>query len=118
MYIFLFLFILSSFLQFFLNLCIFSSLLSACYFHPCFIGLGYSDVENRLLCSSDTVLRIASISKSITMTAVAKLWEEGKIDLDKPIQDYVPYFPSKDFEGKPVIITLYALHFVYFVCIF
>lgn len=52
------------------------------------------------------------------MTAVAKLWEEGKIDLDKPIQDYVPYFPSKDFEGKPVIITLYALQFVYFVCIF
>lgn len=51
------------------------------------------------------------------MTAVAKLWEEGKIDLDKPIQDYVPYFPFKDFEGKPVIITLYALHFVY-LCVF
>ncbi|XP_054721385.1 serine beta-lactamase-like protein LACTB, mitochondrial [Uloborus diversus] len=68
-------------------------------------GLGYADIENRVLCSPDTVMRIASISKSITMAAVAKLWEDGKLDLDKPIQEYVPYFPKKTFEGKPVEIT-------------
>lgn len=48
-------------------------------------------------------MRIASISKSITMAAVAKLWEQGKLDLDKPVQHYVPEFPSKTFDGKPVI---------------
>ena len=47
-------------------------------------------------------MRIASISKSITMTTLAKLWEEGKIDLDAPVQKYVPYFPVKKFEGEEV----------------
>ena len=36
------------------------------------------------------------------MTALAKLWEEGKIDLDQPVQFYVPTFPKKTFEGKTV----------------
>lgn len=68
-------------------------------------GLGYADVENRVPCSGDTVMRIASISKSITMAAVAKLWEQGKLDMDKPVQEYVPYFPAKTFDGKPVTLT-------------
>lgn len=68
-------------------------------------GFGYADIENRVLCTEDTVMRIASVSKSITMAAVAKLWEEGKLDLDKPVQEYVPYFPKKTFEGKKVDIT-------------
>ncbi|KAF8784921.1 Serine beta-lactamase-like protein LACTB [Argiope bruennichi] len=68
-------------------------------------GFGYADVENRVLCTSDTVMRIASISKSITMAAVAKLWEQGKLDVDKPVQEYVPSFPPKFYGGKPVTIT-------------
>ena len=32
-------------------------------------GFGFADVENRVLCSSKTVMRIASISKPITATA-------------------------------------------------
>ncbi|GFU57407.1 serine beta-lactamase-like protein LACTB, mitochondrial [Nephila pilipes] len=68
-------------------------------------GFGFADIENRVLCTSDTVMRIASISKSITMAAVAKLWEHGKLDLDKPVQEYVPSFPQKSYNGKPVTIT-------------
>ena len=33
-------------------------------------GFGFADVENRVLCTSKTVMRIASISKPITATAV------------------------------------------------
>ncbi|KAH6929548.1 hypothetical protein HPB50_002630 [Hyalomma asiaticum] len=69
-------------------------------------GVGYADIENRVPCGSETVMRIGSISKPIAMMTVAKLWEEGKIDLDKPIQDYVPSFPKKTFDNKPVVITL------------
>lgn len=69
-------------------------------------GTGYSDLENRVPCSPDTVMRIASISKSITMTAVAKIWEEGKLDLDKPVQDYVRNFPEKIHDGEKVTITM------------
>ena len=65
-------------------------------------GLGYADVENRLPCTSNSVHRIASISKSFTMAAVAKLWEEGKLDIDKPVQFYLPEFPEKEVDGEQV----------------
>ncbi|XP_072409203.1 serine beta-lactamase-like protein LACTB, mitochondrial isoform X1 [Chiloscyllium punctatum] len=68
-------------------------------------GLGYADVENRVLCNPETVMRIASISKSLTMTAVAKLWEAGKLDFDAPVQKYVPEFPEKEYEREKVTIT-------------
>ncbi|XP_069078105.1 serine beta-lactamase-like protein LACTB, mitochondrial isoform X2 [Pleurodeles waltl] len=68
-------------------------------------GMGFADVENRVPCKPGTVMRIASISKSLTMTAIAKLWEEGKLDLDAPVQKYVPEFPEKEFEGEKVTIT-------------
>lgn len=53
-------------------------------------GLGYADVENRVPCKPETVMRIASISKSLTMVAIAKLWEAGKLNFDIPVQHYVP----------------------------
>ncbi|XP_056428820.1 serine beta-lactamase-like protein LACTB, mitochondrial isoform X2 [Hyla sarda] len=73
-----------------------------CFFS---VGLGFADVENRIPCSPDSVMRVASISKSFTMAAVAKLWEEGRLDLDAPVQEYVPEFPEKEFEGEKVKIT-------------
>jgi serine beta-lactamase-like protein LACTB len=45
------------------------------------LGFGFSDIENRVMANPNTVMRIASISKSMTMAVVAKLWEDGKIDL-------------------------------------
>ena len=47
-------------------------------------------------------MRIASISKSLTTAAVAHLCEEGKLDLDLPVQQYVPEFPAKQFDGEDV----------------
>lgn len=47
-------------------------------------------------------MRIASISKPLTAAAAALLCEEGKLDLDVPVQKYVPEFPQKQFEGKDV----------------
>lgn len=75
-------------------------------------------MENRVPCKPETVMRIASISKSLTMVALAKLWEAGKLDLDLPVQHYVPEFPEKEYEGEKVV-TLTAcfptrmLHCVY-----
>uniref|UniRef100_A0A023GFY9 Putative beta-lactamase n=1 Tax=Amblyomma triste TaxID=251400 RepID=A0A023GFY9_AMBTT len=69
-------------------------------------GIGYADIENRVPCGTNTVMRIGSISKPIAMMTVARLWEEGKVNLDKPIQEYVPSFPKKTVNGKPVEITL------------
>uniref|UniRef100_A0A158R4A8 Beta-lactamase domain-containing protein n=1 Tax=Syphacia muris TaxID=451379 RepID=A0A158R4A8_9BILA len=68
-------------------------------------GFGYSDVEQLVKCTENTVMRIASISKSITATVVARLVESGKLDLDKPIQKYLSNYPVKRYKGIPVDIT-------------
>jgi len=43
----------------------------SCLWFP-IAGFGYADIENHIPCKSNTVMRIASISKSITMAVVAK----------------------------------------------
>lgn len=58
-------------------------------------GYGYADVENRVLATPRTVYRLASISKPITAVAVMQLAEQGRVDLDAPVQRYVPGFPEK-----------------------
>lgn len=68
-------------------------------------GIGYADLENRVPCSPETVMRIASISKPLTSAAAARLCEEGKLELDVPVQKYVPEFPQKQFDGQDVTIT-------------
>jgi len=72
-------------------------------------GFGYSDLENHLITGTGCVMRIASISKSITMAVLARLWQEGKIDLDKNVSEYVPSFPKKYHDGKEVNITVRQL---------
>lgn len=59
-------------------------------------GFGTADLENFIPASSRTLYRLASISKPITATAAMLLWEQGKLDLDAPVQHYCPAFPKKD----------------------
>ncbi len=59
-------------------------------------GFGWADLENRVPVWPSTRFRIASISKSLTAGAVGKLVEEGRLDLDAPVQRYVPSFPEKE----------------------
>ncbi len=61
-------------------------------------GFGMSDLENRVPVRPDTRFRIASISKSLTAAAVGLLVQEGRLDLDAPVQNYVPSFPLKSGE--------------------
>ena len=68
-------------------------------------GIGYSDVENEVQCTPETVMRIASISKPLTAVALLQLWEKGLVDLDSPIQNYVPKFPKKKYDDKEVKTT-------------
>jgi serine beta-lactamase-like protein LACTB len=57
---------------------------------------GYADVERRLPVTRTTRFRLGSVSKVLTIAALAKLHESGQIDLDAPIQRYVPAFPEKN----------------------
>jgi len=59
-------------------------------------GFGSADLENFVPATSQTLYRLASISKSLTATGAMLLWQQGKLDLDAPIQKYCPAFPQKD----------------------
>ena len=58
-------------------------------------GFGYADLEHRVPMSRSVKFRVGSISKSMTAAAVASLVEDGRLDLDAPVQTYVPSFPEK-----------------------
>jgi CubicO group peptidase (beta-lactamase class C family) len=58
-------------------------------------AFGFSNVEAQLPATPATQFRIGSVSKPLTATAIAQLVEIGKLDLDAPVQRYVPAFPEK-----------------------
>ena len=74
-------------------------------------GFGFSDVENEVRAKAETSMRIASISKSLTAVVAGRLVDEGKLDWDKSIYEYLRegQFPRKKVEGKEVDITVRML---------
>jgi CubicO group peptidase (beta-lactamase class C family) len=52
-------------------------------------GFGWADREKRTPADANTMYSLASISKPLTATALMTLVSAGKIDLDKPINDYL-----------------------------
>ena len=58
-------------------------------------GFGYADVNNRVLAKPETIYPAGSIAKLFTITAALKLAEQNHLDLDKPLQDYLPEFSIK-----------------------
>ncbi|GAB3170865.1 serine hydrolase domain-containing protein [Telluribacter humicola] len=55
-------------------------------------SFGYNDLERKVRLPKDAIVRIASMSKAITSTAVMMLHEEGKFLLDDPVSKYIPAF--------------------------
>jgi serine beta-lactamase-like protein LACTB, mitochondrial len=58
-------------------------------------GYGMADLENFVPARPHTVYRLASVAKPITAVAVMQLAERGALDLDAPVQRYVPEYPPK-----------------------
>lgn len=54
-----------------------------------FYAHGLADIASETRITSDTVFRIASITKTFTAVAVAQLWERGLVDLDAPATEYL-----------------------------
>lgn len=62
-------------------------------------GFGYSNIEiNRKVDPAKTQFRIASISKSLTAAALAKLMDVDKLNLDESLYTYLPDYPKKKFD--------------------
>jgi CubicO group peptidase (beta-lactamase class C family) len=60
-------------------------------------GYGFADLENRVPARADSSYRLASVTKPMTATAIMRLVEQGKVELDAEVQTYVPYFPRKPY---------------------
>lgn len=52
--------------------------------------LGHRDVDAKLPMQRDTIFRIASMSKPVTIAAAMALREEGKLALDEPVTKWLP----------------------------
>jgi len=73
-------------------------------------GYGYSDYENKKPVSAEeTLFRPGSVSKLFTWTAVMQLAEQGKLDLDRDVNDYIDFKIQEAF-GKPITLKNILTH--------
>lgn len=72
-------------------------------------GFGYSNLENKVRISENTLFRIASISKLFTGTAIMQLRDAGKLHLDDPIKKYIDWFELKKPESHWEDVTIRQL---------
>jgi len=67
-------------------------------------AFGQADLEDGAAVSTKTRFRIGSLSKLLTTAAAARLYDRGLLDLDAPVQRYLPSFPLKS--GKITVRLL------------
>lgn len=70
-------------------------------------GFGFADPAKGVAATQHTSYRLASVTKSITATAVMMLAEQELLDLDAPIQRYCPAYPEKRW---PITARLLLAH--------
>lgn len=73
-------------------------------------GYGFTDIDSTHKITIDTRFDIASISKVFTATAIMQLVEQGKLDLNKKVIDYLPEFKLKDDRYKDITILHLLTH--------
>lgn len=75
-------------------------------------GFGYADIDKNIKTDTNTIYRIASISKSITASAIMKLYEEGKFKLDDDINDYLNGFEVRNpnFPDEKITFRMLLTH--------
>jgi len=73
-------------------------------------GYGFSDVEkHKAISPEETLFRPGSISKLFTWTSVMQLVEQGKLDLDRDVNEYLDYKIPPAF-GKPITLRNIMTH--------
>lgn len=73
-------------------------------------GFGFEDADKTVPASAGTVYRVGSISKLLTDIAVMQQVEQGKLDLDAPIQTYLPDFAPKSKSNTPITLRQLMSH--------
>src|SRR5262249_39296557 len=72
-------------------------------------GFGFADVKAKLPMSPTTKFRMASHSKLFTAVAIMQLREQGKLRLDDPVANSLPWFKAKPAGDDDGVITIEQL---------
>lgn len=59
-------------------------------------GFGVTNIDHPLPVDDQTLFQIGSTGKTFTATALMRLAEQGKVDLEAPVRDYLPDFRVAD----------------------
>jgi CubicO group peptidase (beta-lactamase class C family) len=59
-------------------------------------GYGVLDINGAQAVDADTLFAVGSVSKSFTTAVMATLVDEGKLDWDRPVREYLPWFRMYD----------------------
>ncbi|MGO4528202.1 serine hydrolase domain-containing protein [Paenibacillus sp. 2TAF8] len=71
---------------------------------------GKNDQQGKVPLTSDTIYGIGSTSKMFLAASVMKLVDEGKVDLDLPVANYIPEFKMKDQRYKQITPRMLLNH--------
>ena len=73
-------------------------------------GFGVQSLETQAPVTLDSVFCVQSVSKCFVATAVMQLAERGKLDLDAPLVQYLPYFQMDDERYRQITIRQALSH--------
>ena len=72
---------------------------------------GFADIETERPMSIDSIMNVASISKTLTGTSLMMLVEQGKLDLDRDVSDYLPFkVENPNFPGTQITARQMLTH--------
>ena len=67
---------------------------------------GYLDIQQKNPVTTNSMFRIASMSKSFTAMAIVKLRDEGKLRLDDPVEKYIPEIKGQKLTNDAPTLTI------------
>ncbi len=75
-----------------------------------FDGFGHQNVERQERATPLTVYRVGSVSKLFTDIAIMQLVEQGRLDLDAPVSEYLPTFAPTNPYDEPITLRRLMSH--------
>lgn len=73
-------------------------------------GFGVTEIGKDQPVTPQTIFQLASTAKTATSTAIMRLVEDGEIELDAPVTNYLPYFQVADERGAQITIRHLLMH--------
>jgi CubicO group peptidase (beta-lactamase class C family) len=72
---------------------------------------GFYDISNKKLATTDTLYLTASVSKTVTATALMQLYEQGLFDLDDDVNNYLPFkLRNPNYPEIPITFRMLLSH--------